>query len=994
VAVPGVTVVATQGEKKLSTSTNEQGLYRFADLADGPWTIHVELFGFAPLSKDVTITAEPQQLTFELALLPFDDIAKNLPRLAPAAPAAATASNGAAPATARANATNSGGFQRADVTAAARPAASANSAPAAPAAEPPPAPEQASAAADGMLINGSVNNGAASPFAQPAAFGNNRRTGRSLYSYAAGINIGTSKWDSPQYSFGGVQSKQSYNDTHFLGSVQGPLKIPGMLQRRPVVYLGYQHTEDHNANSQSTIVPTALERAGDFSQSVNALGQPITLINPQTGVPFDNNRISPSQLSPQAAALLRLYPLPNLDPGGRFNFEGPTLQATRQDSVQMRVQQTINQRNSLQGILSYQRTANDSTSLFGFEDESRNSVVDANVTWSRRFNQFFTIRPRGQYTQQTNRTTPFFADRVNVSGDAGITGNNQIPTNWGPPALVFSSGVLGLSDALPAFTRTRSATGGSEAFWYKGRHNITMGGDVRHIQTDVLSQQDPRGRFSFDGAVSGSDLGDFLLGIPRTTSIANGNADKYYRSMQYDAYFNDDLRLSPSFTVMLGARWEYEGPITEQQGRLVNLDVAQGFTQVAPVVANSPTGPITGTQYVSSLIKPDKFGVQPRLALAWRPVPGSSLVVRAAYGVYRNTNVYQPIATLLGQQPPLSRTFSVENSATNPLTLANAFVSAAPTNATNTFAVDPELRVGYAQNWNASVQRDFPASLTITASYLGTHGSHLLQQFLPNSYPLGTVNPCPACPAGFVYLTSGGHSDRHAGQLQIRRRLRNGFTWTTNYTLAKATDNATAFNGPSLGGNAVAQNWLDLDAELGPSSFDQRHNFTAQVQYTTGVGVAGGGLLTGVKGALVKNWTVTANLNAGSGLPVTPVVLTQIPGTGVLGALRADLTGISTKDVPEGAYLNPAAYVAPFGHFGNVGRNSERGPKQFGLNMNITRTFVLSQRFNMDWSANVTNLLNRVTFSRINTSVGSSQFGLPVDANTMRKIQTMVRLRF
>jgi hypothetical protein len=995
VAVPGAAVVASQGDKKLATTTNQQGLYRFADLAEGAWTIRVELFGFAPMTKELTIGAESQPLTFELALLPFDDIARNLPRLAPA-PAAAPATAGqarAAQPTARAgtNGTNGGSFQRTEVTAANRTAAPARPAPADDPA-PPPA-EQVSAAADGLLVNGSVNNGAASPFAQPAAFGNNRRTGRSLYTYALGVNLGTSAWDARQYSFEGQAPKQNYNDTHFLGTFGGPLKIPGMLQRRPNLFLGFQHTEDHNASTQSAVVPTALERAGDFSQSRNAAGQSITLINPETGLPFSNNQIPSRMLSPQAAALVRLYPLPNLDAGGRYNFEAPTLQVTSQQSVQSRVTQPINQRNQLLGTVSYQRTTNDNTSLFGFEDETRSSVIDTTVTWTRRFNQFFTLRPRGQYTQQTNETTPFFAGRTNISGEAGILGNDQSPASWGPPSLVFTT-INGLSDGLPAFTRTRSATAGSEAYWYKGRHNLTIGGDVREVQTDVLTQQDPRGRFTFNGAVTGYDLADFMLGIPGTTSIVNGNADKYYRSRQYDAYFNDDLRLSPSFTVMLGARWEYEGPITEKYGRLVNLDTTPDFTQIAPVVASDPVGALTGTAYERSLIKPDKFGLQPRLALAWRPVPGSSLVVRAAYGVYRNTNVYQPIATLLAQQPPLSRTFSVENSTTNPVTLANAFTATVPRNATNTFSVDPDLRVGYAQNWNASIQRDFPASLTITASYLGTHGSHLLQQFLPNSYPLGAANPCPACPAGFVYLVSDGHSDRHAGQVQIRRRLRNGLTWTTNYTLAKAEDNATAFNGPSLGGTAIAQNWLDLDAELGPSSFDQRHLMTAQVQYTTGVGVAGGGLLTGLKGSLIKGWTITANVNAGSGLPVTPVVLTQIPGTGVLGALRADRTDASTEDIPDGYYLNPLAYTVPRGHFGNTGRNSERGPKQFGLNMNVTRTFVLTQRFNMDWRADVTNLLNRVTFSQINTNVGSPQFGLPTVPNTMRKIQTSVRLRF
>jgi hypothetical protein len=997
VAVPGATVVASQGDKKLATSTNQQGLYRFADLADGMWTIRVEMIGFTPATKEVMIAPDAQPVTFELALLPFDVIAKDLPRLAPAtaAPPTATGTNGArnAQPAARTNSTNGGGFQRTDVTASARAAQPA--APAAPPPADPPPSEAANAAADGLLVNGSVNNGAASPFAQPAAFGNNRRTGRSLYTYAVGMNFGTSAWDSPQYSFSGVQTpQQDYTDTHYLFTFQGPLKIPGMLQRRPNLFVGYQHTEDHNATTQSALVPTQLERSGDFSRSLTATGNAVTITDPTTGLPYANNQIRPEQLSPQAQALLKLYPLPNLNAdGGRSNYQAPVLSANGQDSVQMRVTQPVNQRNQLLGTLSYQHTNLDTTSLFGFRDESRTSVVDTTVTWTRRFNQFFSIRPRGLFTQVTNEMTPFFAGKSNVSGDAGIAGNNQTPLNWGPPSLQFAT-MTGLSDANSSFNRSRTTTGGAEGYWYKGRHNLTIGGDVRMVHNDVLNQQDPRGRFSFNGAVSGNDFADFLLGVPRTTSLATGNPDKYFRSMQYDAYMNDDLRLSPSFTVMLGVRWEYEGPITEKQGRLVNLDVAPDFSQVAPVVASDPAGTVTGNSYSSSLVSPDKLGIQPRLALAWRPVPGSSLVVRAGYGIYRNTNVYQSIATLLAQQPPLSRTFSVENSAANPVTLANAFLAAAPQNALSTYAVDPNLRVGAAHNWNASVQRDLPASLTVTASYLGTHGTDLMQQFLPNSYALGTSNPCPTCPAGYIYLTSGGVSNRHAGQLQVRRRLRNGLTWTANYTLSKALDNATAFSGASQSGFAVAQNWLDLNAEYGPSSFDQRHLFTGQVQYTTGVGVGGGGLLTGVKGAIIKNWTITANMDAGSAKPVTPVIQTQIPGTGVLGAMRADRTSASTDDIPDGLYLNPLAYTLPVGHFGTAGRNSERGPKQFNLNMNVTRTFVLTQRFNMDWRLDVTNLLDRVTYSAINTSVGSPQFGLPIAANTMRKIQTSVRLRF
>ena len=96
-------------------------------------------------------------------------------------------------------------------------------------------------------------------------------------------------------------------------------------------------------------------------------------------------------------------------------------------------------------------------------------------------------------------------------------------------------------------------------------------------------------------AGTGSDFADFLLGIPDTSSIAFGNADKYFRTSTYDAYFQDDWRVSAGFTLNAGLRWEYSSPIVEKYGRLVNLDIKPGFGAEAPVLGSSPTGPTTGT---------------------------------------------------------------------------------------------------------------------------------------------------------------------------------------------------------------------------------------------------------------------------------------------------------------------------------------------------------------------------------------------------------------
>jgi len=970
VPVPGATVTAIQHDQQRATVTDQQGFYRFADIPEGVWTLRIEMLGFATLSQDVTIGAGAPPPVLELKLLPFEEITRGLPPPRPEAKEAP-----------RAASSPLSGFQRAQVITSVGAGAIANDPAAADA-------DRNQSAADGFLINGSVNNSAASPFAQLAAFGNNRRGARSLFNGGLGVLLGNSAWDARPFSFASQRTaKPSYSDVQILGSFAGPLKIPGVIKNGPTLFLGYQRTVDHSATTQSALMPTPLERAGNFSQTLDRFGRPLQIVDPATGLPFAGNMIPASRISPQAASLLNYYPLPNVDAGGQYNYQTPTLVTTHQDAVQSRLTKVLDGgRNQLFGNVAYQRTTTDTSNIFAFVDSSRVSGLDTTLNWSHRLSQFRSLRLRYQFTRLTTNVTPYFANRTNVSGEAGLGGNNQDPINWGPPRLIFSSGIAGVSSAQSAQNRNQTQAWGGEILWGRGRHNITFGGDIRRQQWNVFSQQDARGTLAFTGAAAGSDLADFLLGIPHTSSIAFGNADKYLRAPAYDAYVTDDWRVNPILTVNGGVRWEYEAPVTERLGRLVNLDVAPGFTAISPVVAAAASHP-------DSLLRPDRRGVQPRVGLALRPVAGSSLVIRAGYGIYRNTSVYEPIARLLAQQPPLSNAWSVETSAAHPLTLANAF--AMPGATTNTFAVDPGLRVGYGHNWQVLVQRDLPASLTITATYLGTKGSHLLQEFLPNTVPLGAVNPCSTCPEGFVYLTSDGHSNKHTGQIQLRRRLRNGLTAMVQYALSKATDDAGAFTGVRLDGAAIAQDWQHLEAEEGPSNFDQRHLLTAQLQYTTGVGVSGGGMLDGVRGTLFNGWTVTSQLTAGSGLPLTPVYLTSVAGTGVTGTIRANVTSAVSDAVPSGFFVNPSAYTAPTpGQWGNAGRNSITGPRQFSFDAGLGRSFLWGDRLTLDWRINAANVLNRVTYANVNTIVGSPQFGLPTLANPMRKVQSTLRVRF
>jgi hypothetical protein len=984
--VPGATVTATLGDKKFTTVSDERGVYTFADLPDGTWNFKIEMQMFSPVEAQVAVAPNAPAGKWELTLLPLDQMMARSKVLQPritVAPAVIAAAR----------------EKKAD---------DAN-------VEMPRPPDDSQKPSDGFLVNGSSSNAATSKYSLAAGFGNGRPSTKSLYTGGLGFIYDSSALDARPYSITGLSSpKPSYNTMTGLASIGGPIRIPRLLPRGPNFFVSYQWTRSPKSLINQGLVPTLAERAGDLSGVVNALGQPLPIYNPFTGQPFAGNIVP---VNAQAQALLNLYPLPNLAGDTRYNYQAPVLNSSHQDALESRLDKGFGRKDQVYGGFSFQSVRSGNTSLFGFTDTTDTLGLNGNINWTHRFSQRLFLFTGYRLSRLRTQVATNFENRQNISAAAGITGNDQDPADWGPPTLNFSSGITSLTDAQSSFNRNRTDAFNGSVATYHGRHNVTIGGDLRKQEYNDFFQQNPRGAFNFTGAAtqatstlttSGSDLADFLLGVPDTSQIAYGNADKYLRQPVYDAYLTDDWRLMPILTLNIGVRWEYGAPITELKGRLVNLDVANGFSAVAPVLASDPIGSLTGSHYPASLIRPDRTGVEPRVGLSWRPIPASTVVVRAGYGIYQDTSVYQNTALLMAQQAPLSKSLSVENSAACPQTLASGFNQCATTTA-QTFGVDPNFHVGYAQTWQLAVQRDLPFALQGTATYLGVKGTHGVQQFLPNTYPVGAANPCPSCPLGFVYEATGGNSTRESLQLQLRRRLRSGLAASLLYTYSKSVDDDASLGGqgPVATGSqstaqittqsygAIAQNWRNLAAERSRSSFDQRHLLNAQLQYTTGMGAGGGTLMEGWHGRLLKEWTVLTTIVAGSGLPETPLYEAAIPGTAFTNILRPNPTGVSVYRAQTGLHLDPAAYVAPItGQFGTAGRNSITGPSQFTLNASLQRTFRPSKRFFLDGRLDATNLLNKAVFTGWNTIINSTQFGTPASANPMRSIQTTLRLRF
>jgi hypothetical protein len=834
------------------------------------------------------------------------------------------------------------------------------------------------------------------------AFGNGRRDPRTMYMAMASFSLDNSIWDARSFSVtGAAVDKPAYANARGSVMLGGPLQIPKLLSAQRHIFFSFNLQYQNNRTgtiSDPVNMPTALERRGDFSQSATQS----VMYDPATGTPFAGNTIPVSRISSTATALLKYYPLPNL-PYSTQNYQTAWTGKNNSHNLNSRVSNVrIGSNDRLNFSLGYQGSDSVTPNLFDFTDTGSGRGINASLGWSHNFTTKLTNNLQYTFSRMRQLSTSYFANRENVAAELGIAGTSQDPLNWGPPSLNFTN-YASLTDGNSALNRNQTGSVSEGLAWVHGRNNFSFGGDYRRQQSNQLSDPNGRGTYTFNGSATsllvdgvaqsntGYDLADFLLGSPTTSSIRYGNADKYLRGTGYSLFANDDWRISSRFSLTFGLRYEYASPMTELYNRLVNLDIAPGFTSIDAVMPGQ-TGADSGS-LPDALIRPDRNNFSPRAGFAWRPLTQDSLVVRGGYGIYYNTSVYSLIASNMAQQPPFAQVLSVSNSASNPLTIQNGFVSAASQSETSSYAVDPNYRVGYAQTWSLSVQHDLPFSLFGTMGYLGTKGTRLDQQFLPNSVAPGAVTS--AYPTGYTYETSNGDSIYHAAQFQLNRRFHSGLMARASYQFSKSIDNAGT-GGRGQGNTPVAQNWEDLSAERGLSSFDARHNLSLNFQYSTGMGMSGGTLVNGWKGALLKDWTLGGNITLRSGLPFTATVggnRSQVSGTAVANTVRADSTGASVE--ASGLLFNTAAFTEPAaGEWGNAGRNTIPGPTTFNLNGTFGRIFRFGERRSADLQVQAQNLLNRVTITNWGTVLGSSTYGLASSAAAMRKITVELRFRF
>lgn len=532
--------------------------------------------------------------------------------------------------------------------------------------------------------------------------------------------------------------------------------------------------------------------------------------------------------------------------------------------------------------------------------------------------------------------------------------------------------------------------------WIRGRHTIKFGGEYRRAVIDSFNDNLERGLFSFSAAdptgltlcpaaPGCDDAGALtLVSFYRGDTFPSVNAGNTHRNTFNNGmsfFAQDDIRLRPTFTLNLGLRWEYFGPLGESHNLLSNLG---GDGNLAMV----------GTDGLDGAYRRDLNNVGPRLGFAWSLMPKT--IVRGGYGVYFDyipqdllianfTNSAGLATNPIGPQAVVSLANSYDPTAFDGSNLGAPILAApappfAPVGA-DIFFTPRNLATPYVQNWNLNIQQDLASSVAFQLGYIGGKGTRLVR--LRDANQPDVNGNRPNTNYGFMdEFATISSSTYHALQATLRTRDWHGLSGFTGYTWSKSLDDASDGIDFNFATVARPQDSNNLRAEHGPSNFDTRHRFTAAFSYSIPK-------LFGPK-RLSKGWQLNTIVTAQSGRPVpivnsndtsgvsfpTPSNFHQRPNV-VPGVNPINSNWESGPDTI--GYLNANAFVdPPTGTFGDLGRNEIYGPHFWNVDFAVSKNTQLFERLNLQLRAEFFNILNHPNFALPNFFVvpGSATAGL------------------
>jgi trimeric autotransporter adhesin len=819
---------------------------------------------------------------------------------------------------------------------------------------------------------------------------------------------GNSVWDATPFSITDPHPlKLPIYRERFGADAGGPLSIPHLYDGRQKTFFFVDYELDRHTVpvDKFATVPTAAQRGGDFSSLGTTLYNPYSNIaGPRTAW---GTQVPQQYFDSAAQGLLKLIPPANL-PGNILNYHQQQALPQSIDKLNTRLLHNISPRTSLLGAYNLVSMRSMQSPIYPTLSDHL-SVMDQNVTLGVTINitPRFDNEIRFNFNRSRVQDLSGFAYTNNITGDLGMIGGATAPIDWGAPSISLLN-FTGLSDVTPQLTRNQTFRLSDNVAHYFPRHTVRFGGEVRRRYLSSFVRTNPRGSYDFNGLMTsqlddqgnpidgtGYDFADFLIGLPDTTSVNNSEAYYYGRDWWFVGYVEDDWRIHPRFSLNIGLRYEYITPFTEKYNRLSTLLLNPAFTAVAPVQPGQ-AWPFGSGIVPASILLQNSHDLEPRIGIVWRPL-NRGPVIRAGYATFYTGSIYNSLFTDLTGQPPFAETQTPVTSASSLLTLKNGFPAVAPDFIPNTAAVNPNFKLGYAQIWNMSVEMPISTSATTEVTYTGTKGTYLEMVSAPNSPtpgPLIGADQRRRIPmAGdFNYETPAGNSIYNGVQVRFQRHMAHGLRFLTYYTFSKSIDDT---NSIGLGTqSSVVQDWTNIPAERGLSTFDIRHQLRSWLTWEVPSAKRGGWI-----GNALNNWRIAPNLIVSSGAHITPLISTLAANpTGALFSQRPDQICNPTLAASQRTalrFINTACFaIAPIGQFGDARRGAITGPGMTLVNLELARRLNIGERYRMDFRVEAQNLLNHANYTNLVNTVGASSFGSVTSAEPMRTFDLVLRVHF
>jgi hypothetical protein len=794
--------------------------------------------------------------------------------------------------------------------------------------------------------------------------------------------------------------------------------IGGKIVKDKVFYfVSYEGTYDRQFAGTLSSAPTAAMRLGDMSASSRAVYDPATGTSDGKGRdPFPGNKIPAARHDKIALKIVGLMPAltypdqinANYYSQGEYAFDRKTLDTKLNWNATSKLTSYVRLSLLDYGLLSPTRWGN--ALIGGSVGPGGNPGQGYGNTYSATMAATYVATPTvildanfGYTLMDTNVEQPRLDEKIGLEflGIPGTNGTRRLDGGW-PGFAISGFDTFGLADGyMPYFRRDPQYQWVGNANWTRGAHNVRFGAEfskqnLNHVQPEFYGGSwGAPGGFDFGGGVTTRNGGpasnqfnamsQFLLGLPNRSGKIYQWPDEYStRTSMQSLYLRDQWQASRRLTLNLGVRWNYF-PMPTRNDRGLERYIFPGNAD--PSLDNKVMVCGVGNQPNDCGVSMSKSLFAPTIGIAWRAT--DTLVVRTGYGI--NIDPWNLARPMRANHPLLTaQTVNSANSFLPVGTLAqgipvitqpelgNGIIEMPRTVVANT--LDSELKRGYIQSWNLTLQKQLGRGWVAQAGYVGTRTIGLMA-FEERNYGL----PGGGAASRVYFASTGrnvqtrvvnrvGNATYDAAQTTLERRFSAGYQVNFAYTFSKCIGIAGIGNSGDDPSIKIPAYYFLNRSQCG---FHQPHRFTAAGLMELPFGAGKPWANSGVARAVLGGWQINGLLSMFAGNPFT----VSSSGTSLNApdnAQRADqVKSTVTKlgGVGRGqAFYDWTAYAPVIdARFGTSGFNTLLGPGMVNLDVGLFRRFRVTERVSVQFRAEAFNLSNTPHFSNPGGNISGLQ---------------------